>query len=206
MKQTFLFRLFTAIIEAGTGAVVELTSEVLTELKAKRKTAWAEMLKHEDPDTAEALAAKQAVWKIDGEIAAEKQSLQKAANDAKVAESRKLRLQLNENQFVAYDALKVVLADKKATEEQRAAAQMAFDTAKELVNNELLKSFGKTATVKKDGEVSNAKTSETKAAILAAYEAGRTHAEIESDGIAPRSTVWHVIDKAIKAGEITKKH
>lgn len=209
MKSTFLFRLFAAIAEAVGGNTVapELTSQALTALKATRKAAWAEMLKHEDPDTAEALAAKQAVWKIDGEIAAEKQNLQKAVSDAKVAELRKERLQLNENQFVTYDALKAILADKKATPEAIAEKQNAFDTAKELVNNELLSKFGKAATVKKaDGEATEGSKSEAKAAILAAYVAGRTHAQIESDGIAPRSTVWHVIDKAIKTGEVTKMH
>ena len=76
MKNSFLT---AGIADNATGAVApELTSENLTALKATRKAAWAEMLKHEDPDTAEALAAKQAVWKIDGEIAAEKQSLQKS--------------------------------------------------------------------------------------------------------------------------------
>lgn len=201
--------LFRAMADAATGGAIapELTSETLTTLKASRKTAWAEMLKHEDPDTAEALAAKQAVWKIDGEIAAEKQNLQKAVNDAKLAESRKERLQLNENQFTAYDNLRTLKADKKSTPEQIAEAQTAFDTAKELVNNELLNKFGAAKkSVSKDGEASNESKSASKAAILEAYKSGRTHAQIEADGIAPRSTVWHVIDKAIKAGEVEKLH
>lgn len=209
MKSFFIVRLFAAIVDAATSGTTqpELTSEKLTELKASRKAAWSEMLKHEDPDTAEALAAKQAVWKIDGEIAAEKQNLQKAANDAKLAEARKERLQLNENQFVAYDNLNRIKADKKSTPEAIAEAQTAFDTAKELVNNELLSKFGaaKKATTPKDGEQSSETKSANKAAILELYKAGKSHAEIEAEGYA-RSTVWHVIDKAIKAGEVEKLH
>lgn len=207
MRTNFLLRLFAAIVESVGGATVELSSETLTALKATRKSAWAEMLKHEDPDTSEALAAKQAVWKIDGEIAAEKQKLQNEVNAAKLAETRKERLQLNENQFIAYDALLAVKAKKGVTPEQIAEAQTAFDTAKELVNNELLSKFGSAKkAVKADGEASSESKSAAKAAILDAYKGGRTHAQIEADGIAPRSTVWHVIDKAIKAGEVEKLH
>jgi len=212
MKSTFLYLLFTAVANELTGGgnaagtPVELTSDKLTELKASRKAAWAEMLKHEDPDTAEALAAKQAVWKIDGEIAAEKQAMKKAVNDAKIQEARNERLKMNENQFTAYDALKAILADKKATDEQKAAAQTAFDTAKELVNNALLGSMAaKPKAAKTDGEQSEGSKSEQKAAILELYKAGKKHSEIEAAGYA-RSTVWHVIDKAIKAGEVEKLH
>lgn len=213
MKNFFLVQLFFAAIDAAGGGTtpqpIELTSETLTTLKASRKAAWAEMLKNEDPDTAEALAAKQAVWKIDGEIAAEKQLLQKAVNDAKLAESRKERLQLNENQFVAYDALNSAKSAKYKTEAEKteaiATAQTAFDTAKELVNNELLNKFGVAKKPKAEGEQSEGSKSEQKAAILELYKAGKKHSEIEAAGYA-RSTVWHVINKAILAGEVEKLH
>lgn len=203
MKNWFIVRLLTAVVEAATGAVeAPLTSEKLEKLKADYRVAFKAIQAVEDPFSKEAIDAKLAAFKIEGEIAAEKAALQKAVNDAKIAEQRNLRLALNTAQFAAYDNLLKVKADKKSTPEQIAEAQTAFDTAKELVDNELLAKYANSSTAKKakavDGQPVEKASSANKAAILEMFHAGKTHAEIEAAGY-KRSTVWHTINDWKKA-------
>lgn len=200
--KNFIKLFLTASVNAATGAVsAPLTSEKLDQLNVAYATAWEKMITFKDPRAVETKNAKLEVFRIEGEIKAEELALQKAVNDAKIAEQRNLRLKLNSNQLDAYAALIAIKADKKATAEAVQAAQTAFDTAKELVDNELLAKYAasKSAKPKADGETAETdKSSETKAAILEMFNAGKTHAEIEAAGYA-RSTVWHVIDKFKKA-------
>jgi uncharacterized membrane protein len=187
-------------------AVAAVDSPALQTLKAEKKALWAELIKHEDPDTKEALEAKMNVWKKDGEIKAEIARLESEANAQKIAEQRNIRLQLNTAQLSAYAALLAEQANKKATPESIAALQTAFDTAKEAVDNELLAKYAKSAVAKKSSDGETKETSEAaeakKTAILALYRAGKKHSEIETETGYPRSTVWHVINNAItKDGE-----
>lgn len=208
MKRLFIVQLFYAIAEGianGGGNVdpkpVELTSDKLTQLKAAYATQWQEMLKHSDPFAKETKDAKLALWKIEGEIKAEEAGLQKAANDAKAAELRNQRLQLNANQLDAYAKLIAIEADKKAKPEDVQALRDAFNTAKELVDNELLAKYASSGSSRKKAEGDNSSDADKdakKAAILEMYAAGKTHKEIEEAGYA-RSTVWHTINNYKKA-------
>jgi hypothetical protein len=195
----------TAAVATG-GAITELTSAVLVALKAEKKALWSELIKHEDPDTKEALEAKMNVWKKDGEIKAEIQRLESEANAQKIAEQRNIRLQLNTLQLDALRALIAEQSKKSPNAETVTTLQAAFDTAKEAVDNELLAKYAKSAVVKKSENGETKETSEAaaakKATILALYRSGKKHAEIETETGFARSTVWHVINNAItKEGE-----
>lgn len=180
----------------------ELTSPKLVELKAAMKAAWKAQNAFEDPFDKAAKDAKLAFLKAEGEVKAEELALQKAAKDAEIAEQRNQRIALNSAQFTAYDAMLSVNADKKATQEQKDAAKSAFETAREQVENELLAKFAgsKPAAASSNGE-STGRNTESKAAILEMYHAGKTHAEIAEAGYPP-STVWHTINNFKKANGI----
>lgn len=204
MKNWFLFRLYAAIVEAATGG------KTLNDLNNEYKTLWGEMLKFTDPTTKEAKDAKLAVWKKEGEIKAEEARLAKLENDAKIAEARNARLSLNSNQLAAYANLIALRNDKKADPAKVAEAETAFNTAKELVDNELLAKYAGSKPAKKSDSSENG-TAETsggkhKDEILALYRNGKKHGEIEIELNVPRSTVWHTINNAIKAGEVEKLH
>lgn len=189
----------------GENSAPVLTSEKLDALKAQYAELWQKMLTMTDPFSKETKDAKLAVWKIESEIKAEEAALQKAANDAKIAELRNQRLQLNTNQLNALRALIAIENDKKATPEAKQAAIDEFNTAKELVDNELLAKFAASSAAKKsvpasDGEPSSGKDSANKDAILEMYLAGKTQAEIQAAGFA-RSTVWHTINNYKKANQ-----
>lgn len=199
-----IFFLFTALTEGAGGAQTEakpLTSEKLEALKSDYAKAWAEMAKFTDPFSKEAKDAKLAAWKIEGEMKAEEAAIVKSANDAKIAEARNLRLQLNQNQLTAFEALLTIKADKKADAAKVAELQVAFDTAKEAVDNELLAKYAgsKPAKVAADGAVKDAgEKGKDAAAIVELYLQGKTHKDIEALGYA-RSTVWHAINNYKKA-------
>lgn len=207
MKQIFLtlFLFADAATGGAVAAVAEFTSELLTKLKAEKKLLWAELIKHEDPDTKEALEAKMNVWKKDGEIKSEIQRLELEAAKQKLDEQRNLRLGMNKAQFDAYDKLLAAKAVKNAKPEDIAAAQTAFDTAKELVDNELLAKYAKSSLAKAGTDGTKAgkpATSENKYKILDLYRAGKKHSEIIAETGIPDSTVWHTINNAIvKDGE-----
>lgn len=203
----FLITLFYAAIDAAGGGTtlepVELTSEKLTALKTAYLAAYAEQLKFPDPFSKESKDARMATFRIENEISAEENAIRKAANDAKNAEARNNRLALNSNQLSAYSEFLKVSADKKSTPEQVETAKMAFDTAKEVVENELLAKFVGSKPAKKSDDATGSKSSDS-AAIVELYAAGKSHKEIEGEGYA-RSTVWHAINNAIIAGTVTKR-
>lgn len=185
--------------ETNVAEVATPTSEKITALTLAYQTAWSEMLKHTNPLSKEAKDAKLAVLKIEGEMKAEEMAIAKAANDAKIAEARNARIALNTTQLSAYLAL--VNAPKNVTAEAKAALQSAFDTAREAVENELLAKFAssKPAKAATDGEAkSNGRDTESKAAILEMFHAGKSQKEIVDAGHA-RSTVWHTINNYKKA-------
>jgi len=179
----------------------ELTSEKLVQLKAQFAEAWAKMAGISDPFSKEAKDAKLETWKIEGEMKAELANLQKAENEARIAEQRNERLKLNQNQLDAHAALLALKGDKKATAEQIAEAQTAFDTAKEAVDNELLAKYAgsKSAAKVADGTAKEAgEKGKDRAAIIELYLAGKEQKEIIEAGYA-RSTVWHAINDYKKA-------
>lgn len=194
-----------AAIEAVAGAAVAVAiSAKLDELKSKYAEAWAKMIAVTDPTSQEAIDAKMAVWKLDGEINAEKAEIKKAENEAKVAEMRNERLALNKAQFTAYDALLAVKFDKKAKPEDVSAAETAFNTAKELVDNELLAKYasssaGRKSVAKTDGASEQSASGEHKAKIIEMFLAGKSHKDIQDETGIPRSTVWHTINNYKKA-------
>lgn len=187
---------------AGAVAPVVLTSEKLISLNVAYAAAWQAMIKITDPLSKDAKDAKLAVWKAEGEIKAEEATIQKGINDAKVAEMRNQRLALNQNQLDAHTNYLKILGTKGAKSDDLEAAQLAFNTAKELVDNELLAKYAASKSAKTavatDGEVKDA--TDNQAAILELARAGKDHKEIEAEGY-KRSTVWHTINNAKKAGE-----
>lgn len=204
MKNVVFFRSPDVAEATATAAVkAEPTSEKLVALKQAMKEKWSIARQIEDPFSDEAKAANMEVFKLKGEIAAEIAAIIAAENAAKIAEARNARLALNKNQLDLFASLLAVKADKRATAETVAAAQTAFDTAKELVDNELLAKYASSrpakAAVSSDG-ATTAKTSANKDAILELARAGKSHKEIEAEGH-KRSTVWHTINNAKKAGE-----
>lgn len=204
----FVRLLMAAIVDAATGGATvapapELSSPKLTELKGLYAEAWKAMLAMTDPFSKETKDAKLAVWKIEGDIKAEEQRIVKEQNDAKLTEQRNKRLELNKNQLSAYATLLALQADKKAKPEDVQTAQTAFDTAKELVDNELLAKYAASSSAKKsqsdkDAKPETGEAKANKAAIIELFVAGKTQKEIEEMGYA-RSTVWHTIDKYKKA-------
>jgi hypothetical protein len=205
MKTSFL-RLLYAAAAAEVAGSQPVVSEKLTALKAQYTAAWQTMLTMTDPFSKETKDAKLAVWKIEGEIKAEEAAIQKQANDAKVAEMRNQRLQLNAKQLEAYSNLLAAKADKKTPADRLAELETAFATAKELVDNELLAKYAASSTAKKaatptDGTPSDGKSNANTAAIVELYLAGKSHKEIEEAGY-KRSTVWHAINNYKKANNI----
>ena len=182
----------------------QLTSEKLEQLKKQYAEAWQKMAQFNDPFSKEAKDAKLAAWKIEGEMKAEEAALVKAANDAKIAEARNQRLQLNKTQLDAFEALLVAKADKKADPAKVAELQTAFDTAREAVENELLAKYAtsKPAKVSADGDKPASEKGKDSAAIVDLFLQGKTHKEIEAAGYA-RSTVWHAINNYKKANGLS---
>lgn len=198
---------FQYLADAVTAAAIppvvkpELTSEKLVALKAAATIAWNEISKYTDPFSTEAKNAKLAFLKAEGEMNAEIAALNKAEADAKIQEARNERLKLVENLLTAHSA--VLGAPKTATAETKAALQSTFDTAKEAVSNELLAKFAgsKPAKAATDGVTAGTgRDTVGKAEILELARSGKTNAEIVALGHA-RSTVWHTINNAKKAGE-----
>ena len=179
------------------------TSPKLEELKKAYLEAYVKRNSFADPFTEEAKAANLAVWKIEGEMKAETAEITKRENEAKLQELRNERLKLNSNMLDAYKAF--ITAPKNTAADKLAELESAFNTAKELVDNELLAKYASSKPAKKaeNGETSSAETSASKDAIIEAYRAGKSHKDIEAMGYA-RSTVWHTINNAIKAGVLTK--
>lgn len=190
-----------AVTEVATQAVAELTSPLLVELRAKYVAAWQEQSKHVDPFSQGAKDAKMTAFKIEGEIAAEMARLNKEANDAKIAELRNERLKLVANLL---DAQKAILTSpKNTTPAAMAELQTAFETAQEIVNNELLAKYAasRPAKAKVEGETSTkTEGGANKEAILEMARSGKTQKEIIEAGY-KRSTVWHTVNNAKIAGE-----
>lgn len=190
-----------------TVAKPEPTSPKLDELKKAYAAAWQAMIGITEPLIPAARDAKLAVWKIDGEMKAEVANIEKAANEAKLLELRNERLKLNQVQLDAYYAFMTAKADKKADPAKVAELEAAYTTAREAVDNELLAKYAHSKPAKKadspDAVASDGEPSANKQAIIDLYRGGKSHKEIEDAGY-KRSTVWHVIDKAIKSGELTK--
>lgn len=192
--------------ETATGAATipkPLTSEKLQALKAEYSEKWQAMLKMSDPFSEETKNAKLAVWKIEGEIKAEEAALVKAQKDAEIEQARNERLKLNENQLASYAHLLAVQSNKKASPEELQLANDAFNTAKELVDNELLARYAGSKSAKKSSgsnENSGSK-SEQSAAIIEMFLAGNSNKEIEEAGY-KRSTVWHTINNYKKANNM----
>lgn len=206
MKNWFLVQLFFAAIDAAGGGSQEpkpLTSEKLETLKADYARAWAIMLSNTDPFAKETKDAKLAVWKIEGEIKAEEAAILKLQNEAKIAEQRSERLRLNTDQITALTALIAERAKKTPDTAKVAELETAFNTAKEAVDNELLAKFAhsRPAKVATEGDKQAGESGANKEAILEMARAGKTHKEIETEGNFKRSTVWHAINNAKKAGE-----
>lgn len=184
-----------------------LTSEKLTKLTADYSSAWAEMLKCSDPLSEAAKNAKLALYKIEAEINAEKSALTKAENERKLDEMRNERLKLNETQLKCFESFILAKSDKKLPAEKLAEIEAKFFEAKNVIDNELLARFASSTpgkkSVKNEGGGSQ---SEKSAQILQMYEAKKSHAEIEAETGVPRSTIWHTINNAIKAGTVAKWH
>ncbi len=202
MKIVFIARLFNAI--ATEAAAPVLNSDKLTELRQAYTTKWQEIGKLTDPFAKETKDAKLALYKLDGEIAAEENRIRKEQKDAEIAELRNQRIQLNDKQLAAHLKYVNLAADKKAKPEDVQTALDEFNTAKELVNNELLAKYANSAAGRKpkaEGETGDKTSSANTAQIIEMYLAGKSHAEIQEAGFA-RSTVWHAINKYKKANEV----
>lgn len=183
----------------------EPTSEKLTEIRGKMGTAWAEVLKFPDPMSKESKDARMAYFQLEQDEKAEIAGINKAANDAKLAEARSERLKLNSDMLAAYAIL--LQLPKTATEVDKTAAKESFDKAKEIVDNELLAKYATSrparstaTTAAADGQTVTAKSADRQE-IVALYLQGKTHKDIEAAGF-KRSTVWHAINDYKKANGI----
>lgn len=197
----FINLIYAADVATSTAPVAELTSPLLVELKAKYVTAWQAQGKFTDPFSQEAKDAKMAAFKIEGEIAAEMARLNGESKAAEIAAKRNERLKLVETLL---DAQKAILtAPKNIAADKMAELQTTFDTAKEVVSNELLAKYAasRPAKAKVEGETSTkTEGGANKEAILELARAGKTQKEIIEAGY-KRSTVWHTINNAKIAGE-----
>lgn len=179
------------------------TSETLTKLQSDFKTAWMGLSTITDPMSVEFKNGQLDLMKIQAAIGAETAALNKAESDRILDEQRNERIQLNRKQFVAYDVLLAVKANKKATPDELSKAQSDFETAQTLVDNELITRFAKSkpaTAAASDGTAPAGRNTESKAAILELARAGKTLTEITAAGY-PRSTVWHTTNNAKIAGE-----
>lgn len=173
-------------------------SEKLTALKDAVKAAWKIVIGFDDPFSKEAKDAKLAFLKAEGEVKAEESALIKAENDRKAAEAKNARIGLVDTMISAYDAMSK--APKSTAADKMAELTNAYNTAREVVVNELLAKFGGNKPAKEKAEGETGRDSESKQAILEMFHAGKTHKEIEEAGYA-RSTVWHTINNYKKANQ-----
>jgi len=198
----FIVLFLDAVAATGGAIVKELTSDKLTQLTQNYKDQWAKVISFTDPFTDDAKNAKMALWKIEGEIKAEKDALQRAENEAQLQQKRNERLALNTTMLDAHAALLAEKSKKAPDTAKVAELETAFNTAKEAVDNELLAKYAASSPAKKaaatDGTPAD---SANKAAIIEMFLAGKSHKEIEDAGYA-RSTVWHTIDKYKKANNL----
>lgn len=187
-------------------AAPELSSPKLIELREKRKAAWKAMIAVEDGESQAAIDAKMELWKIDGEINAEKQALVKAEQDAKIQQLRNERLALNVTMLDAYKAL--ITAPKNTPADKLAELQTAFDSAKETVDNELLAKYAASSSGRKaaaktsDDGSEDAKTSgkaERDAKLWPLFAAGKTAKQVQDETGENRSNVWFSLDRYRKA-------
>ena len=194
----FITLLFAA--DVATSTAQPLTSETLVKLRNEKKALWAEMVKHEDPDTDEAKNASLAVHKKQGEINAEEANLRKIASDAEITAKRNERLKLAQNLIDAVTAK--LTAPKNTPADKMAEFDGAIATAREIVENELLAKFAasKPAKVAADGATPKSDGGANKEAILELARSGKTQKEIIEAGY-KRSTVWHTVNNAKIAGE-----
>lgn len=178
MNKYFSNRFYTADATqpaGGTAPKAEPTSELLTKLKADKKTAWAAMLACTDPESKEALDAQMNVLKINGGIKAEIARINKEEADAKTQELRNKRITVR----VAYGAAVLAAAAKGAGQAEKDAL-IALETE---LDNLLLPVH---VSAPKDAGTSGAGTKGAKSAeIVAAYvagkAAGKTDAQIKKE-------------------------
>lgn len=188
----------------GTTTAPAAEKPTIEQLKASGIAAWQEVIKHPDPFTDEAKAASMAYSKIQGEIKSAELAQAKVAAEAEMTEKRNARLALTKTLLDAHKALLAAVNDKKADPAKIAELQTAFDTAQEVVNNELLAKFAasRPAKVTSDKTSSNGTDgSDNSAAIVELHIAGKSQKEIEEMGY-KRSTVWHAINKYKKANVV----
>lgn len=179
------------------------TSEKLTELSAKRAELLTAIRNEQDED--KAFELNQELFGIGQQIKAENARLKaedlkaeiEAKRAAKISELSKL-VQLG----ITNDK---VAADKKATDEDKAAAKLAYDTQFDVIANQILGSVPKApAAAKKSGEP---KAGAQKAQIVEWYKGYRAEGHdhttsmkmvIESNGVS-RGSAWGPIDEYRKS-------
>lgn len=178
-------------------------SDKLTELSAKRAELLAQIRNEQDED--KAFELNQELFGIGQQMKAETARLKaedlkaeiEAKRAAKIAELTKL-VELG----IVNDK---VAADKKATDEGKAAAKLAYDTQFDVIANQILGSVHKAhATAKKSGEP---KSGAQKAQIVEWYKGYRAEGNdhttsikmvIESNGVS-RGSAWGPIDEYRKS-------
>lgn len=181
---------------------IELSSPKLIELKAAVQTAYTEMLKHTDYLAIETKNAKLALYKAESDMNAEIAALNKAANDAKIAEARNQRLALVSNLLAAHLAFKT--APKTSKPEQLAELETAFNTANEAVQNELLAKYATSKPASSTNGDGGKSSANTDAVCWPLFAAGKSNKEVETETGIPRSTVWFSSDRYKKANQIAK--
>lgn len=189
----------------------EPTSEKLTALRDERKAKFTEAMALEY-GTKEQNDALTSVFKIDGEIRAEIANLKQAEVAAKIAELRNGQIAKLAERDAALRNLDAVTANKKATEEEKIAANDAFNALNEPIVNALLSKYAtaKPAAIAPDG---TAKVAGTKGATSATIEdklmgyinGGKTPSEavklVIEEGFS-RGTTGAVRTQMVKDGKI----
>lgn len=173
------------------------TSEKITALKAAKKAKLAEIMKETDEDKQFELNTE--LFKLGQDERAEIASL-KAAEAAAENESKKAAKVKQLADLISMGAANTALqADKKATDEDKAASKLAFDTAFDAIANQLLGSVAKVATAKTSGGKTEGAQKEQ---IVAWYQAHRAagldhtaalKAVTDQNGVA-RGSAWGPVD------------
>lgn len=195
--------------EKTANVVAEPTNEKTAEIDGKIDALFA--AQDSETDRAKKLAISMEIYKLQQERAAEVNNIKKHQRELELKEAQNKRIQLVTDLLAAHEANLAVQANKKATEEEKTAANEAFVAAREIVQNELLAKYKTSSPAKTsaDGGVNvptSGKSAEIKTRLLDMVANGTPLATAKKmlvDEGFSRGTVGTVATVLIKAGEIS---
>lgn len=183
--------------DSGAPAPKQYTSEKLTEIRAAKKAKLAEMKAEMDEDKAFELNTQ--LFKLGADERAEIASLKAAELNAENEAKRAAKVKQLADLIAMGAANDAVQADKKATDETKAASKLAYDAAFDAIANQLLGSVAKVSAPKADGKEGNGAQKEQIVEWYKAHRAsGKDHtaalkAVTDENGVA-RGSAWGPVD------------